>query len=53
MLNEYHKKRNEIMIKVVREQRKTQLSLKEVQEQFERIRQGRNYDDKLNPSKKQ
>lgn len=36
------------MVKAVQEQRKTQLSLKEVQEQFERVRQGRRDNDKLN-----
>jgi hypothetical protein len=53
MLNEYHKKRNKMMIKAVREQRKTPLSLNEVKEQFERIRQGRKYNDKLNLPKNQ
>ncbi len=52
MLNKFHIKRNEMMIKAVQEQRKKQLSLKkEVQEQFERSRHDRRDDDKPNQSK--
>ncbi|GEM_PF-4991059 len=39
------------MIKAVRKQRKTPLSLNEVQEQFKRIRQGRKDNDKPNQTK--
>lgn len=52
MLNDYHKKRNEMMLKAVQEQRKNSLSLKEVQEQFERIRQGRKEIIISNPKKR-
>ena len=40
-INEYHKKRNEEIIRKAKEQSKTTLSIEEVTEQFKRIRQGR------------
>ena len=40
-INKYHQKRNEEIIKKAKEQPKTTLSIKEVAEQFKRIRQGR------------
>ena len=40
-INEYHKKRNEEVIKKAKEQPKKTLSIEEVTEQFKRIRQGR------------
>ena len=40
-INEYHKKRNEEIIKNAKEQPKTTLNIDEVTEQFRRIRQGR------------
>ena len=46
-INEYHKKRNEEIIKNAKEQPKNTLSIEEVTEQFIRIRKGRI--DKDNP----
>lgn len=46
-MNEYHKKRNEEIIRKAKEQPKNTLSIEEVTEQFKRIRQGRI--DKNNP----
>ncbi len=46
-INEYHKKRNEEIIRKAKEQSKKTLSIEEVTEQIKRIRQGRI--DKNNP----
>ena len=46
-INEYHKKRNEEIIRKAKEQSKKTLSIEEVTEQFKSIRQGRI--DKNNP----
>ena len=45
-INGYHKKRNEEIIRKVKEQPKNTLSLEEVEEQFRRIRQRRINKDK-------
>lgn len=40
-INEYHRKRNEEIIRKADEEPKEKLSIEEVTEQFKRIRQGR------------
>lgn len=39
-INEYHKKRNEEIVKIVEEQQKHPLTIEEVREQFKRINDG-------------
>ena len=46
ILNDYHKKRNEEIIKAIEEQQKNPLTMEQVREQFKRIREGRINKDK-------
>ena len=39
-INEYHRKRNEEIVKIVEEQQKHPLTIEEVREQFKRINYG-------------